>query len=93
VVPDAAVMDAGGDAGMTDAAGPDARMADAAGPADAWARADARNTRFLDLDPVGGAGCGCRVGGRAGDQDRLARHLPLAALALLGLIALRRRRA
>jgi hypothetical protein len=83
-VVDAAVSDAGLDAGITpDAAGP----ADAA-PADARERADARNTRFLDLDPVGGAACGCRVGGR----NRLAPHLPMAALALLCLVALRRRR-
>ena len=62
------------DAGPT----PDARpLPDATAPADArpWppgdddapdarVRADARNERFLDLDPVGGASCGCRAGGR-----------------------------
>jgi MYXO-CTERM domain-containing protein len=84
ITPDAAVVDAGPDAGITpDAAGP----ADAALPVDARERADARNTRFLDLDPVGGATCGCR----AGSSDGPARHLPLAALALLSLVALRRR--
>jgi hypothetical protein len=90
VTPDAAVADAGPDAGpdagiAADAAGP----ADAALPADAREQADARNTRFLDLDPVGGAACGCRAGG----SDRPARHLPLAVLALLSLLALRGRRA
>lgn len=65
-MPDAsAVVDAGpgdGDAGAI----PDAGGAPDAGEmtVDARVSIDAKNERFLDLDPAGGADCSCRVGRR-----------------------------
>ncbi len=55
------------DAGVIVDAGPlpDAgRRSDAGPPPDA--KADARNTRYLDLDAVGGADCGCQSGSGGG---------------------------
>jgi hypothetical protein len=60
-----------------------ARRSDAGPPADA--RPDAQNTRYLDLDAVGGANCGCQSSKGQGAGSCL-----LCVLALLGL---RRRRA
>ena len=74
--PDAGPMtmpDAGlpvADAGVTPDA-PEMPTVDAAPPVvpDATPDIDARNQRFLDLDPAGGAACGCRVGhGDRGDE-------------------------
>lgn len=71
------------DAGVIVDAGPPsdaARRSDAAPPPDA--RADAQDTRYLDLDAGGGAGCGCQS---ASGQSR-------AWLVLLALLLFRRRR-
>lgn len=76
--------DAGVDAGFVDAgfdAGLDAPRFDAGPDAD---DPDA-SQRYLDLDPVGGAGCGCQGG--AGTSG-----LPPLGLALAGLAIARRRR-
>lgn len=81
------------DAGPT---GPDAGPFDAdagstnrdAGPTAIDARtADARNQRYLDLDPAGGATCGCRVGRRPEP-----RGLGLGLVCALGASLLLRRR-
>lgn len=76
-----AMSDAGAlmdDAGVT--------PVDAAVPrADAAPRPDARNTRYLDLDPAGGAGCGC-------GSSRARGAGPGAwLLCLAGLLVVRRR--
>ncbi len=69
------------DAGPIPDAGP---VPDAAVRSDAGPRPDARsgvsNPDYLDLDPVGGASCGCSTRGRGG-----AASVCLALLALLGL--------
>jgi MYXO-CTERM domain-containing protein len=74
---------------------PDASpLADAGPPADAArrsdagpgpdARPDAQNTRYLDLDAVGGADCGCRSSGGQGGGSFL--------LVLIAMLAIRPRR-
>ncbi len=80
--------DAGVDATPTDASGDASGTPDAASGEDAASSVDAAqvdaNDRFLDLDPRGGAVCGCGAGAQRGAVS--------AVLAALILISLRRRR-